>query len=225
MWLQLYTTAATRSRRTGTPRNFTQRPDNQATLCSPHGIAVKVAPVRPRSQTSTSVPSLQPHVSTTQVGTRAARSSTTYKRSASTALAGTHHALGTDPRAGSGPLPKPRPLVLSVVSIGQAKLAGLGHMDIAENDLMHHQYRLSILQWNPGPARRNPTQIIASTCGRFHAVILQEASDHVPHISDQSIACTCNTDLAILLIKDTFEPGPVVFAFYGASTSKKRGAW
>ena len=50
---------------------------------------------------------------------------------------------------------------------------------------MHHQYRLSILQWNPGPARGNPTQIIAATCGRFHAVILQEASDHVPHISDQ----------------------------------------
>ena len=47
-------------------------------------------PVRSRLHTSTSVPSLQPHVSTTQVGTIPVRSSATYKRSASTALAGTH---------------------------------------------------------------------------------------------------------------------------------------
>ena len=74
---------------------------------------------------------------------------------------------------------------------------------------------------NPGPARRNPTQTVAATCGRFHAVILQEASDHVPHITDQFIAYTGNTDLAILLNKDTFEPNPAVFAFNGASTSKE----
>ena len=85
---------------------------------------------------------------------------------------------------------------------------------------MHHQYRLSVLQWNPGPARRNPTNVIAAACGKFHAVILQEASDHVPHISDQFIACTGNTDLAILLNKDTFEPDPVVLAFKEDSTSK-----
>ena len=68
--------------------------------------------------------------------------------------------------------------------------------------------------------RRNPTNIIAATCGRFHAVILQEASDHVPHISDQFIANTGNTDLAMLLNMDTFEPDPAVFAFKEASTSK-----
>ena len=88
---------------------------------------------------------------------------------------------------------------------------------------MHHQYRLSVLQWNPGPARRHPTNIIAAACGKFHAVFLQEASDHVPHISDQFIACTGNTDLAILLNKDTFEPDLVVFAFKEDSTSK--GTW
>ena len=82
---------------------------------------------------------------------------------------------------------------------------------------------LFVLLWNPGPARRNPTNIIAATCGRFHAVILQEASDHVPHISDQFIAYTGNTDLAILLNKDTFEPDPMVFAFKEDSTSK--GTW
>ena len=58
---------------------------------------------------------------------------------------------------------------------------------------MHHQYRLSVLQ---------------------------EASDHVPHITDQFIVCTGNTDLAILLNKDTFEPDPAVFAFDEAFTSK-----
>ena len=71
--------------------------------------------------------------------------------------------------------------------------------------------------------RRNPTQIIAASCGRFHAVILQEASDHVTHITDQFIAYTGNTDLAILLNKDTFEPDPMVLAFREDSTSK--GTW
>ena len=71
--------------------------------------------------------------------------------------------------------------------------------------------------------RKNPTNVIAKTCGRFHAVILQEASDHVPHISDQLIAYTGNTDFAILLNKDTFEPDPLVFAFKENSTSK--GTW
>ena len=82
---------------------------------------------------------------------------------------------------------------------------------------------VSVLQWNPGPARRNPTNIIAAACGGFHAVILQEASDHVPHISDQVIAHTGNTDLAILLNKDTFEPDPTVLAFRKNSISK--GTW
>ena len=37
------------------------------------------------------------------------------------------------------------------------------------------------------------------------------------------MAYTGNTDLAILLNKDTFEPNPAVFAFIEASTSK--GTW
>ena len=64
---------------------------------------------------------------------------------------------------------------------------------------------------------------IAAACGKFHAVILQEASDHVPHISDQFIAYTGNTDLAILLNKDTFEPDPKVLTYKVDSTSK--GTW
>ena len=86
---------------------------------------------------------------------------------------------------------------------------------------MHHQFRLSLLQWNPGPARRNPTNIVSAACGKFHAVILQEASDHVPHISaDYFRAYTDNTDLAILLNKDTFEPDPFVISLKVESTSK-----
>ena len=133
-------------------------------------------------------------------------------------LAGTHPAIGADPRAGRGPLPKPRPVVLPLVSFGQAKPAGLGHIHNAESDLMHHQYRLSILQWNPGPARRNPTQITAATCGRFHAVILQEASDHVPHITDRTAATRTSPSCST---RTPFEPNPAVFAFNEASTSKE----
>ena len=107
-----------------------------------------------------------------------------------------------------------------MVKFGQSKPDGLGYIDTVDSDLMHHQYRLSVLQWNPGPARRNPTNIIAAACGKFHAVILQEASDHVSHISDYFRAYTDNTDLAILLNKDTFELDPIVLTFKADSTSK-----
>ena len=70
----------------------------------------------------------------------------------------------------------------------------------------------------------NGTQdLVSAACGKFHAVILQEASDHVPHISDQFMAFTGNTDLAILLNKDTFVPDPIVLTFKADSTSK--GTW
>ena len=103
---------------------------------------------RCRLCTSISVTPPQPHVSTTQVGTHPMRSATGAKRSASTALAGTHNPVGADPRAGTGPFPAPRALVLPMVKFGQSKPDGLGHTDTAESDLMHHQYRLSVLQWN-----------------------------------------------------------------------------
>ena len=138
------------------------------------------------------------------MGTHHARSAIVGKRSASTALAGTHNLADTDPRAGTGPFPKPRALVLPLVHFGQSKPERHSGIDTADSDLMHHQFRLSLLQWNPGPTRRNPTNIVSAACGKFHAVILQEAGDHVPHISDQFMAYTGNTDLAILLNKDTY---------------------
>ena len=82
--------------------------------------------------------------------THPVRSATTYKRSASTALAGTHNPVGADPRTGTGRFPKPRALVLHLVKFGQSKPDELGYIDTDDSDLMHHQYRLSVLQWNPG---------------------------------------------------------------------------
>ena len=76
---------------------------------------------------------------------------------------------------------------------------------------MHRQYRLSVLQWNPGPARRNDTQIILAACGRFHAVILQEVGDHVSHITENFNTYTDGNDLAILLNEDTFVSVSAVF--------------
>ena len=58
-------------------------------------------------------------------------------------------------------------------NLGNSKSDKLGHIDTVDSDLMHHQFRLSLLQWNPGPARRNPTNIVSAACGKFHAVILQ----------------------------------------------------
>ena len=58
----------------------------------------------------------------------------------------------------------------------------------------------------------------------IHAVILQEACDHVPHISEQFLVCTGNTDLSILLNKDTFEPDPIVLT-YSRPTLRAKGSW
>ena len=71
----------------------------------------------------------------------------------------------------------------------------------------------------PRPGAQNN---LLTSCGKFHAVILQEASDHVQRMSDQFMAFTDNTDLAILLNKDTFEPDPKVNSFKN-ETSK--GTW
>ena len=56
------------------------------------------------------------------------------------ALAGTHNLVDTDPRAGTGPFPKPRALVLPLVHLGQSKPEGHGGIDTADSDLMHHQF-------------------------------------------------------------------------------------
>ena len=161
-----------------------------AHLCTTHGTSVAAAPPRSRQRSAISVSPPQPPACTIHVGTHHARSATTGKRSASTALVGTHNLANTDACAGSVPFPKPRALVLLLVHFGQSKPEGYNGLDTVDSDLMHHQFRLSLLQRNPGPARKNPTNIVSAACGKYHAVILQEASDHVPHISDQFMAFT-----------------------------------
>ena len=188
-------------------------------LCTTHGASVSDAPPRARLRSAISDMPPQPSACTTHVGSHHLRSATTGKRSASTALVGKHNLANTDACAGSVPFPKPRALVRPLVHFGQSKPEGHTGLD----NLMHHQFRLSLLQWNPGLARKYPSHIVSAACGKFHAVILQEASDHVPHISDQFMAFTDSTDLAILLNKDTFEPDPKVNSFKADSTSK--GTW
>ena len=101
--------------------------------------------MRLRLCSAISVTPPRPHVSTTQVGTHPVRSAPTYKRSASTALARTHNPVGADPRAGTGPFLEPQALVLPMVKFGQSKPDGLGHIHTADSDLMHRQYRPSVL--------------------------------------------------------------------------------
>ena len=57
-------------------------------------------------------------------------------------------------------------------------------------------------------------------CGAFNAVLLQEAADHVPHVSDQFNTYSDEKDLAIFLNKDTFLPGAIKFPISEESTSK-----
>ena len=100
------------------------------------------------------------------------------QRYASTAHAGRQAPIRNADRTGHEPFPKPAVLVHPM----SPRLVGPVPLDDSRNDLMHCQCRLSVLHWNPGPARKNDTQIIPAACGRFHEVILQEAGGHVPHI-------------------------------------------
>ena len=71
------------------------------------------------------------------VGTHPVGSATTGKRSGSTALAGTHNCVDADHRAGTGPFPKPRALILPLVNFGQSKPDGHSGLDTADSDLMN----------------------------------------------------------------------------------------
>ena len=93
----------------------------------------------------------QPPACTIHVGTHHARSATTCKRSASTALVGTHNLAITDSRTGSVPFPNPLALVLPLVHFGQSKPERHSGLDTADSDLMHHQFRLSPLPMEPRP--------------------------------------------------------------------------
>ena len=51
-----------------------------------------------------------------------------------------------------------RALVLPLVHFGQSKPEGHTGLDTADSDFMHHQFRLSLLQWNPGPGAQTTYQ-------------------------------------------------------------------
>ena len=95
-----------------------------AHLCASHGIPVKAASLRPRLRSAISVTPPQPPVCTIHVGTHPVRSATAGKRRASTALAGTHNLIDTDPRAGTRPSPKPQPSFFLWSSLVNLNLMG-----------------------------------------------------------------------------------------------------
>ena len=81
---------------------------------------------------------------------------------------------------------------------------------------MHHQCRLSLL-CSPQESDTNST---SSVWPISYVVILQEASDHAPLVSDQFVTYTGGTDLAILLNRSAFEPGAAVAVINEFSTSQ-----
>ena len=91
----------------------------------------------------------QSPVSTIHVGTHPVRTASSAKRSASTAPAGTHNSIGSNLRTDAGFFTKPKAVILPMVNFGQPKSNGPGPIATADSDLMHHQFRLSLLQWNP----------------------------------------------------------------------------
>ena len=100
----------------------------------------------PGTQPSTQIPpALQPHVSTTQVGPHPSLFAAAPKKECQ------YRSCGNPPcHQCRGPC---------MVRLGLPKPRGDGYLHNADIDLMHHQYRLSVLQWNPGPARRNPPRL------------------------------------------------------------------
>ena len=151
--------------------------------------------------------------------------SATYKRSASTALAGTHHAIGADPRAGRGLFPKPRALVLSMVRFGQINPDGLRHTGTVDSDVMHHQHCLSVLQWTQAQREGTPptsSQRLVDGCVRLFFKKLGITSLTTPNSSLRTPAirispsCSTGTPLSLILrfLLSTKTP-----------QAKVRGAW
>ena len=116
--------------------------------------------------------------------------------------------------------PKPPPRVIPLTTFGKSKPCFEGAMTDDVSDLLHAHYRLSLLQWNAGAARRLPARLATAMCGAFNAVLLQEAQDHVSHISDQFNTYSDDGDLVILLNKDTFLPDAVKYPIIEEPTSK-----
>ena len=171
-----------------------------------------------------------------QVGPHPTLSIADQKRSASTALAGTHLAISAEACAG-WTIPKAHGYYFTYATT----FGFPNHLGMATSTMQTVTSCIidTVSRCFSGTQAQHagtPPRLLRRLCGRFHAVILQEASDHVPQVSDQVsdqfISYTSDTDLVILLNRDTSEPNAAVFAFHGASTSKdtwrygsSRGSW
>ena len=81
-------------------------------------------------------------VCTTHVGTHLLRTASCTKRSASTAFARTHNSTGSTFRTGTGLFTKPKAVTLPMVNFGHPQSNGPGPIATADNDFMHHQFRI-----------------------------------------------------------------------------------
>ena len=102
--------------------------------------------------------------------------------------------------------PVPTPPLDAATQTFPHTVASHGYIDTADSDLMHHQYRLSVIQWNPGPARRNPTNTVSAACGKFHAFKKPVIMSRTSLISSQrrlatrtSLSCSTRTPLSLTL--------------------------
>ena len=100
--------------------------------------------------------------------------------------------------------PKPPPRVIPLTTFGKPKSCFEGVMTDDVRDLLHAQYKLSLLQWNAGAARRQPTQLVTAMCGAFNQFQV--------HTNDD--------DLAILLNRYTFLSDAIKYPIIEESTSK-----
>ena len=192
-----------------------------AHLCASHGIPVKAAPLRHRLRSAISVTPPQPPVCTIQVGTHPVRSATTGKRSASTALAGTHNLVDTDSRTDPVPFPKPRALVLPLVHFGQSKPEGHGGT-LIQLTVISCIINIVFPSFRGIQARRAE---ILLTLFPLPVESSMRLFFKKPVITFRTSLSSCNTDLAILLNKDTFEPEPEVLTYKVDCTSKGTWVW
>ena len=169
----------------------------------PPGLEVQarlglLSPRQARRPPPTLTPSLQPQVSTTQVGTHTALISYAQKEC--------KYRPGGNPPCHrcrsmrwSWPIPEAPACCRAHGKIRTAQTCRTR----PPSQCRQRSHASSISSLFSAMESRSSTQEPhsdhSSDLWMFHAVILQEASDHVPHVSDQFIAYTGTTDLAILL--------------------------
>ena len=134
------------------------------------------------------------------------------KRSASIAQAGTHHAIGADSRAGRGPFPQPRPWFFPWSNLDKPNLTGSDTLILRTvTSCIVNTVSLFFSGIQARRAGTPPISLRRLVDGSMR-LFFKKPVIIPPHITDQFIAYTGNTDLAILLNEDTFEPDRTVLA-------------